>query len=71
MAWFGPWGSLPTFSGTQDEWKAVCIVNGGEEDELACDSDGRITLINVKQALSLACPLGLSLQNSAIWTSCP
>ena len=56
----GPgWAAVPTFSGTQDEWTAVCIVNGGEDDELACDSDGRITFINVKQAPPLACPLGL------------
>jgi Leucine-rich repeat (LRR) protein len=48
------WNPIPNFAGTRADWDAVCTSSG---DELACDGDGRVILIHVKQLISLYCPL--------------
>jgi len=49
------WGDVPGFSGTRSDWDAICTSSGSE---LACEADGRVTLISVAQGLYLSCPKG-------------
>jgi len=55
-----PWQPVPLFSGSRSDWDDTCTTGG---DELACDADGRVTLINIKPDMmalyQLNCPLGL------------